>query len=154
MQIQPPTLVQTSALAGLSTQVDGPGKSIQAAQGEALSTRGEADAPKVADDGGVSGVVSLSGGTQPAWAANAIAPVYAEIWKDGVKLAEVDIHGQVISSSGLVMPATAGGSGPLVAAQRAAQVAQRMGGEIRTAGQLLDAQTLLMRAKLANAYAV
>ena len=151
MQILPPNLVQTS---GLSTQVDGSGRSIPAAQGETPSARGEAAAPKAADEGSVSGVVSLSGGTQPAWAANGISPIYAEIWKDGVKLAEVDIHGQVISSAGLVMPATAGGSGPLVAAQRAAQVAQRMGGEIRTAGQLLDAQTMLMRAKLANAYAV
>lgn len=151
MQILPSSLVQTS---GLSTQIDGSGRSIQAAQEEPLSARVEAVVPKAADEGGVSGVVSLSGGTQPAWAASAISPIYAEIWKDGVKLAEVDIHGQVISSSGLVMPATAGGSGPLVAAQRAAQVAQRMGGEIRTAGQLLDAQTMLMRAKLANAYAV
>lgn len=80
------------------------------------------------------------------------APVYAEIWRDGHKVAQVDIHGTVSGLAGQV--AGGGGSlaGPLLAAQRAVQVAWQTGGEIRVAGQALDGQTLMMRARLAKTY--
>lgn len=81
------------------------------------------------------------------------SPIFAEIWKDGQKLAEVDSHGRVISHSGLVPPLDGGTlAGPLLAAQRAVQVAQQVGGEIRSAGQTVDRDTLLMRARLARTY--
>jgi hypothetical protein len=79
--------------------------------------------------------------------------VYAEIWRGGIKVAQVDIHGQVVSYSGQV--AANGGvgmAGALLAAQRAIQIARQTGGEIRTAGQPVDGQTLLMRARLEKAY--
>lgn len=80
------------------------------------------------------------------------APVYAEIWKGGAKVAVVDIHGKVTSLSGMVVPADSGLSGSMLAAQRALEVARQVGGEIRSAGQALDGQTLLMRARLARTY--
>ncbi len=81
------------------------------------------------------------------------APVYAEIWKGAVKVAQVDIHGHVTSMMGVVAGGGGGTlAGPLLAAQRAVQVAQQVGGEIRSAGQALDGQTLMMRARLAQAY--
>lgn len=80
------------------------------------------------------------------------APTYAEIWKDGMKLADVDIHGHVTSYSGLVPAGDGGSGGALLAAQRAVQLAQITGGEIRAAGQAIDGKTLLMRARLVNAY--
>lgn len=81
------------------------------------------------------------------------AMVFAEIWKDGQKLAQVDTHGRVISLSGLVPPLEGGTlAGPLLAAQRAVQVAQQVGGEIRAAGQAIERDTLLMRARLARTY--
>lgn len=83
------------------------------------------------------------------------APIYAEIWKEGVKIAQVDVHGRVMSFSGMVSSAEGGGlAGALLAAQRAVQVARQVGGEIRAAGQSLDSQTLLMRARLARTYSV
>ncbi len=80
--------------------------------------------------------------------------IYAEIWKDGVKLAQIDVHGQVIAADGSVKRGGGALAGPLLAAQRAVQVARQTGGEIRAAGQPIDPQTLLMRARLANTYAV
>ena len=81
------------------------------------------------------------------------APVYAEVWKDGLKVAEVDSHGSVSASSGLIRLPTGGGSGGAwLAAARAAQIAQAVGGEIRVAGQTMDGQTLAMRVKLQTAY--
>jgi hypothetical protein len=60
----------------------------------------------------------------------------------------------VISLNGMVASGGGGSlAGPLLAAQRAVQVAQQVGGEIRSAGQSLDGQTLLMRARLAKTYA-
>lgn len=99
--------------------------------------------------------VSLSGAAQanaPAPAAAQLYPLYAEIWRDGQRVAEVDIHGQVSSPSGVVGTSGSGMAGPLLAAQRAVQVARQLGGEIRTASGPVDSQTLLMRERLANVY--
>ena len=82
------------------------------------------------------------------------APVYAEIWKNGMKVAEIDVHGGVTSVSGIVAAAhgTVGNGGALLAARRAAEIVRSIGGEIRVGGQLMDSQTLDMRAKLKMAY--
>jgi hypothetical protein len=97
--------------------------------------------------------VSISPEVRSHEASNAPTPVYAEIWKGTVKVAQIDIHGQVHSYSGLLASSGGGGvAGALLAAQRAVQVAQQVGGEIRTAGQAIDSQTLVMRARLAHSY--
>ena len=82
------------------------------------------------------------------------APVYAEIWKNGMKIAEIDIHGAVSSVNNLVTSAqgTVGSGGAILAARRAAEIARSIGGEIRVGGQIMDSQTLEMRAKLTKAY--
>lgn len=82
------------------------------------------------------------------------APVYAEIWKDGLRVAVVDSQGSVVSLNGLLAssPMGSSGGGPELAARRAMQIAHAVGGEIRVAGQTLDAPTLTMRAKLKAAY--
>lgn len=87
-------------------------------------------------------------------AVTAPLPVYAEIWKDGVKIAEIDNHGGVVSFAGPVAAAPPGGAagGTLQAAIRAAQVAQSVGGEIRINGVTVDAGTMRMRAQLATTY--
>ncbi|MDD5177209.1 MAG: hypothetical protein PHQ05_12390 [Sterolibacterium sp.] len=83
-----------------------------------------------------------------------LAQVYAEIWKNGIKVAEIDIHGGVNSISGLVASAqgTVGGGGVLLAARRAAEIVRYIGGEIRVGDQIVDSRTLDMRAKLKIAY--
>ncbi len=97
--------------------------------------------------------VSLSSNATESTAQSANAVLYAEIWKDGRKIASVDSHGKVTSFSGIVPPAEGSSiGGPLRAAMRATQVAQSVGGEIRVAGQVIDATTLSMRARLAQAY--
>lgn len=113
------------------------------------------DASQATPAAGDSGTpVSLSAAAQASAEKNVPAAVYAEIWQGSVKIAQVDIHGHVSSYSPLVASGGGGLAGPLVAAQRAVQLARLTGGEIRAAGQALDSQTLLMRAKLANTYAV
>jgi|GEM_PF-2907244 len=97
--------------------------------------------------------VSLSNATAAAQP-HVPAPVYAEIWRDGVKVAVVDSHGSVDALNGFLAPAQTGGGGANAAARRAAQIAHAVGGEIRVAGQVVDAQTLSMRAKLKQAYGV
>lgn len=86
--------------------------------------------------------------------AAAPAPVYAEVWKNGLKVAVIDSHGSVTSLNGLVSvsPTDHGGGGPQLAARRAMQIARNIGGEIRVAGQMLDVPTLAMRTKLQAAY--
>lgn len=81
-------------------------------------------------------------------------PIYAEIWKNGMKVAEIDIHGGVNSVNGLVASAhgTVGNGGPLLAARRAAEIVRSIGGELRVGGQIIDGQTLDTRAKLKMAY--
>ena len=98
--------------------------------------------------------VSISANAQSQAAKGMPAPVYAEIWQGDIKVAQVDIHGHVTSYSAMLASGGGGLAGPLVAAQRAVQVAQLLGGESRSAGQSLDKQTLLMRAKLASTYSV
>jgi len=83
-----------------------------------------------------------------------LSPVYAEIWRDGVRVAQVDVHGQVTSAEGVVAATGSGLAGPLLAAQRAVQAARQLGGEIRSAGQPVDGQTLLMRERLASTYTI
>ncbi|MFA7280719.1 MAG: hypothetical protein WC100_11550 [Sterolibacterium sp.] len=83
-----------------------------------------------------------------------LVPVYAEIWKGGAKVAEIDIHGGVTPVNGLVAasPGTVAGDGALLAARRAAEIVRSIGGEIRVGGQVMDSQTLDMRARLRQMY--
>ena len=82
------------------------------------------------------------------------APVYAEVWKEGQRMAVIDSRGNVVPFNGLIAPSQmgGGGGGQELAARRVAQIAQSIGGEIRAAGQVMDAPTLAMRAKLNVAY--
>lgn len=81
------------------------------------------------------------------------APVYAEIWRGNIKLAQIDTRGQVTSFTGPVGTDSGNSSaGGILAAQRTIQLAQQFGGEIRVAGLSLDHQTVLMRARLETAY--
>lgn len=156
MQISPAISSLASPLTGAPTGLETRGKSTQAGNRESAALRAESTpVPTVASDASDSVSVSAQAQTQTQTqeAGNAPAPIYAEIWKGGVKLAQVDIHGHVTSLSGLVTSGGGGSvAGALLAAQRAVQVAQQVGGEIRSAGQPLDRQTLLMRARLANTY--
>lgn len=97
-------------------------------------------------------VVQLSAG--PDWRPEQpTVATYAEIWKDGQKVAEVDVYGGVTAHSGMIAATTSNpGGGPELAARRAAQIALAIGGEIRSAGQVVDRPTLLMRARLQSAY--
>lgn len=105
-------------------------------------------------DSANSDAVFISSATD-ATSGHAPAPVYAEIWKGSVKIAQVDIYGHITSSAGMLIAGSAGGGGgPIAAAQRAVQVAQQTGGEVRVAGAAINNQTLLTRARLASAYAV
>jgi hypothetical protein len=136
---------------GKTTQAGQSAQSGQAAQSSSApaTTQGDSAASAVSEN------ISISEASRTAISGRMPAPVYAEIWKGDIKVAQIDIHGQVQSFSGLV--ASGGGAslaGPIQAAQRAIQVARMTGGEIRSAGQSLDSQTLLMRAKLANTYIV
>ena len=80
-------------------------------------------------------------------------PVYAEIWKNGIKIASVDRDGIVTSLVGPIAPALGGPTGgPLFAAIRAAQIAQSMGGELRSNGLTVDAGTLRNRVHLETTY--
>lgn len=92
-------------------------------------------------------------GRHPAVDPAAPSPVYAEVWKDGVKVAAIDTHGTVTSFAGPVAtPAGGASGGPWLAAVRAAQVAQAVGGEIRINGLTVDSGTLRTRARLELAY--
>jgi len=87
-------------------------------------------------------------------AANPYVPAapYAEIWKNGRKVAEVDSRGEVSAFDGVVAAHPAVGSGLTLAAQRAALIASAIGGEIRVGGMLTDAPTLAMKARLSETY--
>lgn len=78
--------------------------------------------------------------------------VYAEIWKDGVKVALVDQTGGVTPLSSMVPGSLGSGGGVEVAARRAVQIAVAVGGEIRSMGAVVSPQTLNMRAKLQTTY--
>jgi hypothetical protein len=155
MQTPPLTASLVSTLSGTPSGTDQNGKSVRTASNQSLILPAVASAAAAADGdlaGAASEAVSLSANVQIEAARDLPAPVYAEIWKGAMKVAQVDIHGHVTSYSGLVPSGGGGVGGPLLAAQRAVQVAQSIGGEIRTAGQALDGNTLLMRARLASAY--
>lgn len=106
---------------------------------------------------GVEGArVTLSDGAAAMTQTHAPAPVYAEVWKGGQKMAVIDSRGNVVALNGLIAAAQTGGSGggQGLAARRAAQIAHSIGGEIRVAGQVMDVPSLTMRARLESAYGV
>lgn len=80
------------------------------------------------------------------------AAPYAEIWKNGRKVAEIDSRGEVSAADGIIASHPALGSGLAAAAQRAALIARSIGGEIRVAGMVTDVPTLAMKARLGEAY--
>lgn len=151
MQILPSTLELGSPLSSKPTGPEAGGKGPLR---ELAARRTDPPTPDPATTGSAAtDSVSISPEVRTRGAGNSPSPVYAEIWKGTIKIAQVDIHGHVQSYSGLLASSGGGGlAGPLLAAQRAVQVAQQVGGEIRTAGQAIDGQTLLMRARLANSY--
>jgi len=102
--------------------------------------------------------------TQNASATTAQAPgaVYAEIWKDGVRIAAVHTNGVVTPSFGLTWQPVAGDAAG-VAQRRAEELARSLGGEVRYAGRgrssetvqpPVDLRTERMRAKLRVAYGI
>jgi hypothetical protein len=151
MQISPSNPALVSPLNGSPIGPEKNGKALQGAAQELTAPRNDPPAP-VTPELNDTDTVSISATPGTLETDYSPAPVYAEIWKGSIKVAQVDIHGHVTSHSGMVASGGGGIAGPLLAAQRAVQVAQQTGGEIRTAGQTLDSQTLLMRARLANAY--
>jgi hypothetical protein len=153
MQISSPISPLLSPLTGALTGPEARDKATQGAIQEPVVPRVETSEP-AAPESDAADIVSVSPQAREQEASALPAPVYAEIWKGGQKVAQVDIHGHVISLNGMVASGGGGSlAGPLLAAQRAVQVAQQVGGEIRSAGQSLDGQTLLMRARLAKTYA-
>ena len=159
MQIASPTAAILAPLVGVPTGPDARGKAAQNTDEQLAAARAgkseNQDAPKEAAklDNEAVDSVSVSTEARQKEASNVPAPIYAEIWKGSIKVAQVDVHGHVTSFTGMVAPGGgASVAGPLLAAQRAVQVAQQVGGEIRAAGQSLDSQTLVMRAKLASTY--
>ncbi len=159
MQIASVTPGIAAALTGIATGLANNSPAADTAQqplkeaAASPSSSARAVAP-VENERNDSANVSISANAQSQAAKGMPAPVYAEIWQGDIKVAQVDIHGHVTSYSAMLASGGGGLAGPLVAAQRAVQVAQLLGGEIRSAGQPLDKQTLLMRAKLASTYSV
>lgn len=150
MQISPPSLPIATAA---NTPSHGPDKSsaqtTQQSPVRQVAQSLDTSPPQAAE------TLSLSAAATANLAASEVkptTPVYAEIWKGPVKVAQVDIYGHVESFAGPSIPDGGSLTGHLLAAQRTVQMAQLTGGEIRTAGQTLDSQTLLMRARLASAY--
>lgn len=82
------------------------------------------------------------------------AVTYAEIWKDGIKIAVIDSAGGVSSQNPAVMSMEGAGgtNGIMLAARRAAQIMAAVGGQVMIGGQSMDTQTMTMRAKLQTAY--
>ena len=80
------------------------------------------------------------------------AAPYAEIWKNGRKVAEVDSRGEVNVLEGVVAAHASFGTGLASAAQKAVMIARTIGGEIRVAGRPTDVPTLAMSARLSEAY--
>jgi hypothetical protein len=77
--------------------------------------------------------------------------VYAEIWKDGIKVGQVYSDGRVQSNDG--SPAPVGVTSAISAQTRAQQLASQVGGEVRYPGQE-TAKADKMRAQLRAAYGV
>ena len=95
--------------------------------------------------------ISLSSTNDATIASSIPAAPYAEIWKDGRKIATVDVRGEISTVNGFAGTVSLGG-GHSSAALKAALFARTVGGEIRVAGMVADASTLTMRAKLHAAY--
>lgn len=155
MQITSPTSPVLTPLAGMPTGTDARGKAALATDEKLAAARTEESAKLETAKADTEAVdsVSVSPEARQKEASHVPAAIYAEIWKGSMKVAQVDVHGHVTSFTGVVAPGGgASVAGPLLAAQRAVQVAQQVGGEIRAAGQSLDSQTLVMRAKLASTY--
>lgn len=151
MPITPLNPALGAPLAGLSAGPDKGSASLQRTPNAPFAANPD-PAPTAESATGTTDSVSLSAEVTSAQERDVSVPIYAEIWKGPVKLAQVDIHGHVTAFTGQVAEGGGGLAGPLLAAQRAVQVAQQTGGEIRAAGQLVDGQTLLMRARLASTY--
>lgn len=96
--------------------------------------------------------ITLSSSSDSGAATYIPAAPYAEIWKDGRKIAEINVRGEVSSIDGFGGGASIGGGGVSSAALRAALYARSVGGEIRVAGMVTDASTLTMRARLSETY--
>lgn len=145
---------QLQAILPDSTSAAGRQGVLAEAGGSSFPANPSAARPSESKDEGEGARVTLSTEGQPAAYAPEFAPVYVEIWKGGMKVAEIDFHGGVSSMGGLVAstPGTVGGSGVLLAARRAAEIVRSIGGEIRVGGQTIDTQTLDMRSKLKIAY--
>jgi hypothetical protein len=151
MQISPTQLASTAPFANSSSGPEKNGKPLTGPI-DLTAPAQTTDAASAIAEEAVS--VSISTASPPPEPAYTPAPVYAEIWKGSQKVAQIDFHGDVVSLTG--QPASTGSAGslagPIVAAQRTAQLAQQLGGEIRVAGLSIDSQTLVMRAKIANTY--
>lgn len=154
MQISGTNVGLLSPLTDAQTGQDIAGQSAQGAidtsSASRLKINKSADIPA---DAGSLDTVAISSGSGLAASGRAPTPVYAEIWKGAVKLAEVDVHGHITSFSGM-LTVGGGGGGPVAAARRAVQVAQQMGGEVRVAGSPVNNQTFLTRARLESAYRI
>lgn len=96
--------------------------------------------------------ITLSSSNDATASAYIPAAPYAEIWKDGRKIAEVNVRGEVSSANGFGGVPSIGGGSFSSAALRAALYARSVGGEIRVAGMVTDPSTLTMRAKLRESY--
>jgi len=114
--------------------------------------RGDAESPSVDNDTPPRDRITLSAKHDLATSAYVPAAPYAEIWKDGRKVAEIDSRGEVSVFDGVVAAHPAAGSGLTLAAQRAALIARSIGGEIRVGGMLTDVTTLAMKARLSETY--
>jgi len=109
----------------------------------------------------LSSAAQASVGDQPFARPQAPGAVYAEIWKDGVRIATVHTNGVVTPALGLTWHAVAGDD-PGVAQRRADELARAVGGEVRYVSNNeraneaspppVDARTERMRARLRAAY--
>lgn len=118
---------------------------------------GSADTPSTDQGAGngaaESAITTLSSAAGNATATPTPAAVFAEIWRDGTKVAEVDANGNVTSTAGIRLPAmNDSGGGPAAAAFRAAQIARTVGGEVRSHGEPVSGRVLVNRANLQALY--
>lgn len=115
-------------------------------------TRGDAASLSIKNENPPREKITLSPTDEWTTAPYVPAAPYAEIWKNGRKVAEIDSRGEVSAFDGVVATPPAVGSGLTLAAQRAALIARSIGGEIRVGGMPTDAATLAMQARLSNTY--
>lgn len=142
--VQSPQNLQTALIHADGGNVGGKPAEIRA--------RGHAEAPSVEIDIPARDRITLSAKNDLATGGYIPAAPYAEIWKNGRKIAEIDSRGEVSAFDGVVPANPAVGSGLALAAQRAALIASSIGGEIRVGGMVTDASTLAMKARLSETY--